>query len=281
MCPGRGEATAAGARRLIGRVAALLAPPRCVACDSPTPIGAVLCGACEAAIMDLPTGTGGDDFGNWPLVGGGFPAPPDLGRRSWSGQTDRTRDGVVPATGALTALFAAFPMEWPARDLVHALKYRSAVAVANEMARLIAARVPSGMLDGALLVPVPAHPVHQRLRGYNQSLLLARELARVGRLPFCDCLERTSSSPPQTGLPRSRRLALDPAAFRARSQPIRHPRKSTEFPTNVVLLDDVVTTGVTLEVCAFAIRRRFGSEVRALTFAGAGAHPGTGIERCR
>ncbi len=252
MCPGRGEATAAGARRFIGRAAGLLAPPRCIACDSPAPIGAVLCGACTAKIESLPTGFGG-------------------GGRSWT----------PPADAGRAALFAAFPMEWPARDLVHALKYRSAVAVAAEMARLIAARVPPGMLDGALLVPVPAHPAHQRLRGYNQSLLLARELARTENLPFCDCLERTASSPPQTGLPRAKRLALDPAAFRARSRPISHPRKSAEFPTNVVLLDDVVTTGVTLEVCAFAIRRRFGSEVRALTFAGAGAHPGTGIERCR
>lgn len=246
MCPARGKVDHSGARLLFERAVALVAPPRCATCDSPAVSGAVLCGACESAIAELPLGS------------------------------SQLRSG-----GALSLHFAAFPMIWPARDLVHALKYRSAVAVARPMAELIAARAPAALLEGAALIPVPAHPTRLRQRGYNQSELLARELARECVLSVFDCLSRSAASPPQTGLPRSRRLALDPATITARSRPLRRPKNAAHFPTNVLLLDDVVTTGVTLEVCALAIRRRFGSEVRALTFASTSAGPGTSIERCR
>lgn len=246
MCPARGQVAQSSARLLIGRAVALLAPPRCAACDCPAAIGAILCRRCDEAILRLPVGAPAAHRGD-----------------------------------ALAAHFAAFPMVWPARDLVHALKYRSVVTAARKMARLVADRVPPALLANTALVPVPAHPARLRQRGYNQSALLARELARIKGLPVCDCLVRGVTAPPQTGLPRSRRLALDPSAVQARARRLHWTVRPELFPTNVVLLDDVVTTGVTLEVCALAIRRRFGSEVRAVTFASTSADPGRRIERCR
>jgi predicted amidophosphoribosyltransferase len=239
VCIVREQAAGSSARLLIGRAVALLAPPRCLACDSSTAIGAVLCGACHEALARLPAGT---------------PAA----RRA----------------DALSAHFAAFPMVWPARDLVHALKYRSAVTAARTMAALLADRAPPALLADAALVPAPAHPARLRQRGYNQSALLAHEFARITGLPVCDCLVRSRAAPPQTGLPRGRRLALDPSTVRVRPRALRWPARPEAFPTKVLVLDDVATTGVTLEVCALAIRRRFGSEVRAITFASTSAYPG-------
>lgn len=227
------------------RVVSLLAPPRCVVCRSPVAAGAILCGGCRSALVALPRG-----------------------RRA-------------PVRGAaLASHFAAFPMTSPARELVHALKYRSAVAAAPAMAAMMISRAPPGLLaPGSALVPVPAHPMRARARGYNQSALLAHALSRRQQLPVLDCLDRRRDGLPQTGMPRAMRLQMPTSDIRATGARFRLRGEMRQFPTNVVLVDDVVTTGVTLEVCASAIRKRFGSEVRAVTFASTSANPGRYVER--
>lgn len=158
---------------------------------------------------------------------------------------------------------AAYPYVGRARDLVAALKFDGRVALAREMAALIAERVPDRLGGAEWIVPVPAHPGRARRRGFNQSELLARELARIVGARCVDCLVREAGTRPQSELSRAERLALPRSAFRAHSL--------AEFPTNVVLCDDVSTTGVTLEACVQAIRERLpqtGSrQIRAVTFA--------------
>lgn len=179
--------------------------------------------------------------------------------------------------GRLTESAAsAFPYEREVRPLIAALKFRGAVAIAGELAELMRPRLPSWLEEAAWLVPVPAHPLRRRNRGYNQSLLLARALAKGTQAQVVDCLRRTSITAPQSQLTRAQRLEFPRQAISLDERILRqHGAKSlTEFPTKVVLCDDVATTGVTLEVCAQAIRERHHptgfSLVRAVSFASAG-----------
>lgn len=253
------------ARSFWDRAVALVVPPRCVCCDGPAAPGAFLCEVCREALGRLPAGT-------------------SAARRG----------------GELAGHFAAFPMAGPARDLVHALKFRRLPAAAGPMAELLASRLPARYLEGALLVPVPAHPARRRERGFNQSALLARRLAEIHGVPVCDCLSRAAAGPSQTGRSREERLRLPDNAVYLRNDTTSNCRQlaqlgadvwtngqkivregysiPTHFPTNVVLMDDVATTGVTLEVCAKAIRTRFRSDVRAVTFASTSAEPGGNAE---
>ena len=147
----------------------------------------------------------------------------------------------------------------PARDLVRALKFRGASAVADAMAAQMAANAPAELLAAArpVLVPVPLHPRRLRRRGYNQAALIADALARRVGLEVADCLARTGSAATQVGRDRSERRAGPAGSVEARG-PLRGC---------VLLVDDVATTGATLAACAAAARAAGAAEVAALVFA--------------
>jgi ComF family protein len=218
----------------IDRAVALVVPPRCAACAAAVAPGVWICASCRGALLALPVGR------------------------------DDGKD------------FAAFPYAGPARPLIAALKFRGATAVSGELAELMRPRLPPWFAAADCLVPVPAHPTRRRERGYNQSLLLARALARASDTPVIDCLRRAPLSAPQSQLSRAQRLTLPRNAITLDRGALRQAGVDslTEFPTNVVVCDDVVTTGVTLGACAQVIRDWHdpaGSVlVRSVSFAGAG-----------
>jgi ComF family protein len=126
------------------------------------------------------------------------------------------------------------------------------------MASQIAARAPAGSLDGQALVPVPAHPRRRRRHGFNQAESIARSLRRITGLPVLSILARDGRVAPQVGLERRARLANARGSVRA---------CSASVPARAVLVDDVYTTGATLDACARALSERGASEVVAVTFA--------------
>ncbi len=168
----------------------------------------------------------------------------------------RRRLRPLGPAAASASVWAAVAYEGPARDLVGALKFRGALALADSMAALMAAAAPAERLRGAL-VPVPLHPARRRRRGFNQAELLARALGRRTGLPVSDCLVRGGSNLRQVGRGRVGRLA-GPAG----SVGVRGP-----VPARAVLVDDVVTTGATLAACFAALRDAGCEEVTALVFA--------------
>src|SRR5437763_1341258 len=91
--------------------------------------------------------------------------------------------------------------------MVRALKCRGATLAADAMAAQLAAGAPSGLLDGASLVPVPLHPRRLRCRGFNQAERLAAALSRRTGLPMDDCLHRAGRARTQVGRDRAERLA--------------------------------------------------------------------------
>ena len=151
---------------------------------------------------------------------------------------------------------AVGPYEGSLRAIVHALKYDGRPT----LARHLAARMRNAGVDvlaGAdLAVPVPLHRSRERARGFNQ----ARELGRHLGIPVADALVRTRRTPSQADLPAARRHANVRGAFEWR-QSVAVKRRT------IVLVDDVSTTGATLNACARALLDAGAAEVRALTAA--------------
>ena len=155
---------------------------------------------------------------------------------------------------------AAGAYDGPLRAVVHALKYEGRRSLAKPLARLMRTRC-AAVLDGAdCLVPVPLHPSRRRARGFNQALDLARHLSEAD-LPVLRALRRVRATPTQTGLPAAQRHRNMRHAF-APAWRQRAPHDSV-----VVLVDDVSTTGATLEACARVLTEMGVREVRAVTAA--------------
>jgi ComF family protein len=157
-------------------------------------------------------------------------------------------------------LWSPVAYEGPARALVRALKYRGAAGLAAPIASQIVAGAPPGMLDGpATLVPVPLHPRRLRRGGFNQAARIAREVHRRTGLPVVDCLARRGPATRQVGRDRAERLGGPAGAVTL--------RRGVRAPARAVLVDDVATTGATLEACAAALREAGTSCTDAVTYA--------------
>jgi ComF family protein len=143
------------------------------------------------------------------------------------------------------------------RAIVHALKYDGRRSIARRLGRLMRSCGSQLLVDADVAVPVPLHRSRHRQRGFNQADDLARQLG----LPVVRALQRVHATQPQAELPEARRHRNVSGAF-APARGIRHCRGAT-----IVLVDDVSTTGATLEACARALCAAGAGEVRALTAA--------------
>lgn len=169
-------------------------------------------------------------------------------------------EGLAPAfrQGRTCVLFKG-----PARSLVHELKYhRGLYALADIEAVIRRAPRVLELVHDAVLVPVPLHPRKERERGYNQSLLLAEAFARAagGRTRVEMLIKRDIDTVSQTAFDRqTRRKNLKNAfsvARRAAINPVHH----------YILVDDVFTTGSTLNSCAAVLRRAGCLNLDVVTF---------------
>ncbi len=157
---------------------------------------------------------------------------------------------------------AVMPSRGPVRDLVHRLKYHGASWAARPLAELALAGLDDPRLSGApdALVPVPLHPLRRRQRGYNQALLIAREIAAHARLPVLDVLLRVRKTQTQTHFNRRERMRNLRGAFRLRAGvDVRDKR--------LLLVDDVLTTGSTMDECARVLAEAGAGPAHALAVA--------------
>ena len=155
--------------------------------------------------------------------------------------------------------WAPLAYEGGARALVRALKFRGAVGLAGTMAAQMAATAPGELLDGFTLVPAPIHPARLRRRGYNQAEWLALELGERRGCAVSVCLERVGPEFTQVGLSRLERAdALDHSI---------RVRPGREVPERAVVVDDVITTGATIEACAGALFDGGAERVGGLAYA--------------
>lgn len=146
------------------------------------------------------------------------------------------------------------------RDMVHLYKYGRIKTMARPLADLITAALP---LDERfdLVTPVPLHWRRQWQRGFNQSELLAREIARRSGIPLRKLLKRVRPTLTQAGLSNTERRRNVVAAFQFRG------RAGQMQGKRILLIDDVMTTGSTAASCALALKRVGAARVALLTVA--------------
>ena len=137
------------------------------------------------------------------------------------------------------------------RRLILALKHGHRIALAPLLARLIAAQLPTQIGPGWLIVPVPLHRWRLWSRGFNQSALLASELAAsTGAELLVDGLLRTKRTPTLGGLGRSARARTLSGAIQL------NPRQAVRLQgARVLLVDDVLTSGATSNACISVLKR--------------------------
>jgi ComF family protein len=150
-----------------------------------------------------------------------------------------------------------------AKTLVEKLKYSGrteyAPVMARRMADVLRAEFPASELDA--LVPVPLHPTRQRERGFNQSCVLAEWIGREVGLPVHErLLRRVRVTQSQTRLSRRERACNIQEAFAAGALEYVSER-------SLVLVDDVCTTGATLNECARVLKQAGARRIYCLTFA--------------
>jgi len=169
-------------------------------------------------------------------------------------------EGLRPEFGAgrTTVLFKG-----PARALVIELKYHRGLYVLRDLETIFRA-VPHVLnhVRGGTLVPVPLHPRKQRERGFNQTALLAEALARAaaGATGVAHLLRRVTDTPSQTAFDRRSRLDNLKNAFALAAGASITPAQ------HYILIDDVFTTGSTLNSCAHALRREGCLNLDVVTF---------------
>ncbi len=234
-----------GVRTFADALLAVLLAPSCAACHAPldAPTRGAVCAGCWNRIVPITPPvcvTCAEPLPSWRTIST---------ERQWCPRC-RRRGTVISRARSVGAYDGAL------RDIVHALKYDGRRSLAAPLAACMRAH-GAEVLDGAdLAVPVPLHRSRVRRRGFNQAADLARHLG----LPCRPALRRTRPTPSQTDLPASRRHANVRGAFAVR-------RGVSVAGCCVVLVDDVSTTGATLEACAGVLLQAGAREVRALTAA--------------
>ncbi|MEA2082115.1 MAG: ComF family protein [Elusimicrobiota bacterium] len=147
-----------------------------------------------------------------------------------------------------------------AKNLIKEMKFRNTRSCAKILARVMCDSFikHSDGFAPAIIIPVPLHKSRKNERGYNQSALIAKSVARLLKIPFSGSrLLRVRNTPSQRGLHPGERIKNVRAAFKTRGK----------IPGNVLLIDDVATTGATINECAATLKAAGAPGVAALTFA--------------
>lgn len=161
------------------------------------------------------------------------------------------------------AAFSFFNKDSHIRELIHNLKYRGVKDIGTEIGRIYARDLlQSSFLDGIdMIIPVPLHTSKLKSRGFNQSEEIARGLSEVTNIPVnTTTLKRSSSSPTQTKRSRFDRWTNVEGKFSV-----------TDYTTidnkHILLVDDVITTGATIESCANELLKGINTTVSVIAVA--------------
>jgi ComF family protein len=232
----------------IGGLLDLLFPPVCPLCLTLLRgLSPPFCGDCRADILPLPQAR---------CSRCALPFPTQEGSCHLCGDCSRKLPLFAQVTAA--GLYAG-----SLKTALQRFKYAGMIDLDRPLARLLLECLPPA-LDAEIIVPVPLHVSRLRRRGYNQSLLLAKELAHKLLLPLRpEILERIVDSHTQQGLSaRQRALNLNGAFVAKRRLDGRH----------ILLIDDVMTTGTTLTSCTQALLDAGAAQVSVAVVARAAKH---------
>ncbi|HKV89138.1 MAG TPA: ComF family protein [Candidatus Dormibacteraeota bacterium] len=212
-------------------------PPRCGSCRR---LGSWLCDSCRGRVRHL--------------------EEPLCRRCGVPVESVRESCGCRERLRSLTRLRSASAYEGPIEHAIHRFKYQGWRRLAEPLALLVAERLMVEGLAAAAVVAVPLHADRLRARGFNQAELLAEELRKRLLLGWAPGeLERNRATPPQVGHDRRWRLANVSGAFDWHGEPL--------GGQPILLVDDVATTGATLDACASALRAAGSGPVMGVSVA--------------
>ena len=169
--------------------------------------------------------------------------------------------GCIEAQSDIDGIRAPFLFNGVIRHAIHELKYRNLRAIAPLLAGFLHDYLLENPVPGDVLMPVPVHRKRERERGFNQSSLLCHELSRRSGLPVVDdCLIKRTYTPPQarTSTVTDRRANVA-GVFACVDERLRGKQ--------VILIDDVSTSGATLNACAGVLKSAGASAVWGLVLA--------------
>ena len=239
--------THSGMRSVLAACADLIVPPCCLVCRAPLGAHHLLCAPCWREVH----------FIRPPLCDVmGIPLPFDTGGRMVSAAAaasapayDRAR-AVAHYSGAM-------------RTLVHQFKYADRHDARALFGRWLAEAGRDLMAGVDLVAPVPLSRWRLLSRRFNQAAILAQELSRqTGLAVDLHLLQRSRSTSTQVGLTRDQRRRNLAGALR-----VPRSRRASLTGRNVLLIDDVITTGATVEACARALKRAGAARVDVLALA--------------
>jgi ComF family protein len=216
----------------------LLFPPWCIGCGKE---GKYICDVCRW---------------NLPLI-----SPPICVTCGRPLTADNTCPGCIEGPVVIDGIRAPFIFDGVIRKAIHDFKYHNLKAIAPMLAGFLHDFILENPIPGDVLVPIPIHKKRLRERGYNQSSLISRELSRMTGLPLVEeCLIRTVNTPPQVRTTSvSERLKNIANAFACIDNRLQGKR--------VILVDDVSTSGATLNACAGVLKAAGAVTVWGLTIA--------------
>ncbi len=216
----------------------LLFPQWCVGCGKE---GDFLCHSCRRSLPQITP-----------------PLCPQCGKPQPSGILCPS---CVSRQAKIDGIRSPFRFDGVMRQAIHQLKYRNLRALVVPLAKFLQDYLITNPIPGEVLVPVPLHQKRLRGRGYNQSHLLARELGKLINRPVVDdCLIRQRHAPPQ-----ARTSGVDERRSNVAGAFTCHNRKLQD--KQVLLIDDVTTSGATLDACASALKAAGASSVWGLVLA--------------
>ncbi len=225
----------------------LLYPPHCAACGNDTPAGSHLCEKCggEARPIRAPF----CEKCSQPFEGaitGEFTCANCTGREFH-----------------FTCAVAPYRAQGVVREFIHSFKYNGKFHLRHQLAGWMAAgledeRIRRQPVDG--ITPVPLHPAREREREFNQAAVLAEFLAERTQWPLLPCLSRDRYTTTQTRLDREERMENLRGAFSVRHAP-------DVIGRHLLLIDDIFTTGSTVEECSRVLAEAGAASVRVLTIA--------------
>ena len=170
--------------------------------------------------------------------------------------------GEVAQAEALDGVYSGYFYEEILQSAIHHFKYSRALSLARIFANRLAEvmRSEKGLVGASLLVPLPLHPIKKRTRGFNQAALVAAELSHLTGIELDeDCVARVKNNVSQTTMHSASERILNVTNIFKVVHPDRLVGKT------VVIVDDLITTGATMNECARAVREAGAAHVIALS----------------